>query len=847
MVSTVQDFNKQKKLDVDSVSGTPTVDKATPIILKGSETFAAVVDGGDNLFRSSSVNYSVNVLKRGIIDEVAIDVDTNQTADVTVTIQDSSNNTLATNSGSFGESGGSVSFTESDYSRIPKNEIISVSIDADQTDDPLIVYTDTVGFSNDFFSIDSSEEPMIQDLSEPDAAFEFTSVPDGSTTGNGNIFIAWENVSDAQDIAVFDQNDNLLDYEIEELDTTAETAVLWCYNSWVRDGTTQAKVAYGDNSDNTDNSNTTGTWPTSDYQASYNLNESSGSTLDRTSNNSDSTNTIGTIYQDDGQFAKGRGFDGTDDSIDFGDTNWFESKDFTVSCWVKFESVPGSGNKVMLVDPGYDGNEDPPGLFYDNNDLTSQEGFVIRDFDGNNVVSITTNFTVLTETWYHVVATYDISANDGEIFVDAVSEGTGSLSSGDATNTEAYYFGSEEQGGQTEANESYLNGQMDEVQITATPESTDWIQADYDASPKAGQVFFSQQAAEDTVQITTDTAVTTSYTMSGETSTEVNNRFDTATTTTYNMTAQVSQETKTNFDTAVTTSYVMSPQTSTELNNAFDTATTSSYEMTALQSIEGENFTDTAVTTSYSMTAITSTESQVNVDTAVTSSYSMTPQTSSETVINVDTAVTASYTMAGQTSSELNNVTDTATTTNYTLTPSTTTEQNNRFDTAQPASYTMTGQQSVEFEVIQETAVTSSYSMTAQPSTELEIFFGANTLILESFEKRIVLETNTFKEGDTGKPYQATLKTGGQNRDLSNADTIEFYMKGRDGTLRVDGGSMSITNGGDGKVEYDWSQSDVEEPGIFRTEVVVNFDNGDTEKWPSDDYQVIEVEEDLED
>jgi len=85
-----------------------------------------------------------------------------------------------------------------------------------------------------------------------DKVYEYSLGVSDSKTGNGDIVIDFSNVSDAQDIAVYDQNGNLLDYEIEDLDTTNETGVLWAYNNWVRDDSTQAQIAYGNNSANTD-------------------------------------------------------------------------------------------------------------------------------------------------------------------------------------------------------------------------------------------------------------------------------------------------------------------------------------------------------------------------------------------------------------------------------------------------------------------------------------------------------------------------------------------------------------------------------------------------------------------
>jgi len=68
---------------------------------------------------------------------------------------------------------------------------------------------------------------------------------DESTTGTGEIVLDWSNISSQADIGVYDENGNLLDYYFESFDATNETAVIWVYRDWVRDGTVQAKIAYG--------------------------------------------------------------------------------------------------------------------------------------------------------------------------------------------------------------------------------------------------------------------------------------------------------------------------------------------------------------------------------------------------------------------------------------------------------------------------------------------------------------------------------------------------------------------------------------------------------------------------
>ena len=105
----------------------------------------------------------------------------------------------------------------------------------------------------------------------------------------------------------------------------------------------------------------------------------------------------------------------------------------------------------------------------------------------------------------------------------------------------------------------------------------------------------------------------------------------------------------------------------------------------------------------------------------------------------------------------------------------------------------------------------------------------------------------SFKKGDTGEPYQGTVEDSDGAVDLSVSDGVEFYMENAEtGNLKVDGGTMTITDAANGKVEYAWTSSDVDTAGTFKAEVKVLFPD-DNRTFPSNGYKSIKIEEDLED
>lgn len=320
---------------------------------------------------------------------------------------------------------------------------------------------------------------------------------DDSTTGTGDIVIDFANISDAQDIAVYDQNDNLLDYEIEELDTNNNTAVLWAYHSWVRDGTTQAKIAYGDNSANTDRQNVTGTWNNAgqNAEAVYHWDELSGQTIDSTNNDVDSTSTTGTQFDVSGDLNGARRADGSDDEVEFGDGSGnlpsnipSGSEARTLVNYFEWENDTGSQFTHLFNWGSSDTNNGWGHIIEQNN-----SDLILFRFGGSSDQVLT---SISQGTKYHTVATFD-GTDTSTGYVDGVLENQDNSASGVDTKSSGFLmraFGALDDDGLF--NSKYFNGVLDDTRIYSDEKSDAWQQADYDATPKAGQVFFSQQAAQ---------------------------------------------------------------------------------------------------------------------------------------------------------------------------------------------------------------------------------------------------------------------------------------------------------------------------------------------------------------
>jgi len=558
----ITDYNKKKQLSVDSVSGTPQVDKAQPLIV-GGKTIVQEVDGWEDgdlssnpqwteLFSQSSVDNTIqsSVVKNG-----------SNALEVSVSSGTSSIETLAHDRG-----GGSVSDGDkySTWFRVNGNQIfeyglgsgsgqfssgddfVSASVDSQnrvnlsseteinsnfttisndewfrleielnpsQSEAVLRIYdTDNSFIAEDTVSTNGASAYQyvkiqaggLNSNNNVDAYFDdvsyssnsTSSLKDYSKTGNGDIVIDFSNISGPEDIAVYDQNGNLLDYEVESLDTTNGTGVLWAYNDWVRDGTTQAQLAYGNNSANTDRQNATGTWNNTGQNAVMvqHLQDDPLTATDATSNNNDGS--VNGATATSGQYDGAASFDGIDDFIDYGQTAAFGTTDGTLIVWANpdnvSESFPVFGTGL---DHGYylrtsasSGAANPSDVaqwLWKVDDGSTSEFFVSQLTDGVN-----------TGEYYHLGMVLD---NDSDLtgYVDGIESNSGDMSNiGDIDNG-ANLLQAKVPGGNF-GGDAPSPMDMDEFRVYSEVKNSDFMKADFDASPKAGQVFFSQQAAETT-------------------------------------------------------------------------------------------------------------------------------------------------------------------------------------------------------------------------------------------------------------------------------------------------------------------------------------------------------------
>jgi len=360
--------------------------------------------------------------------------------------------------------------------------------------DSLDISTETSEAKDVIFNGDGTKMFVVDNANTRVLEYSVGSTTGDSKTGNGDIAIDFSNVSSAEDIAVYDQNGNLLDYEIESLDTANETATLWTYNSWVRDGSTQAQLAYGNNSANTDRQNAAATWANNSQNAElvYHLNESSGSAIDSTANSYDSSNTLGTTFDVSSEFNGGREFDGTDDRIEVenvipDNTITPDTNDLTVVTWFSTTTASdpeGAGSILDIVS-----HSTGSAFLLDYND---DDSLRLINTGGDNL----SGSTSLSDGNMHlVVLSSDVSQNTLELYADnSLEDSSTSYSYGSFTDNDFYLASFFNPGNKSFNN--HLQGRIDALRIFTENKPDAWRRAEFDSSPSGGQVFFSQQAAE---------------------------------------------------------------------------------------------------------------------------------------------------------------------------------------------------------------------------------------------------------------------------------------------------------------------------------------------------------------
>ena len=294
---------------------------------------------------------------------------------------------------------------------------------------------------------------------------------DDTATGTGEIVLDWTNIGSKADIGIYDENDNLLDYYFESFDATAETAVIWVYRSWVRDGTVQLQVAYGDGPSDQSVGASTVFGKETDLAAGYLFNESSGDLIDVSGNGEDGT-VYGATQGVEGIVGGAYDFDGSDDHVELTDIDI--TSEITIFIWAYRENLGGKSGPRLISK-----NVDVWRL-RDKNDNGSLF-FEIETSDG----SASPALSYENETWFCAVARYD--GSNVEIFKNGELSQSENLSGDIATSNDNIYIAFEASGVADPGDR--WQGKADHTRLYDSTLTSDEIDALYDATKPSPSLF----------------------------------------------------------------------------------------------------------------------------------------------------------------------------------------------------------------------------------------------------------------------------------------------------------------------------------------------------------------------
>ncbi|MBL8015445.1 MAG: DUF2341 domain-containing protein, partial [Candidatus Doudnabacteria bacterium] len=285
-----------------------------------------------------------------------------------------------------------------------------------------------------------------------------------------------------------------LDHEIERYVASSGEVVMWVrIPSLSATSNTVIYMFYGNSSVTTSQQDIEGTW-NSNYKLVHHLEEGSTSNtgyVDSTSNNNDSSivtiDGTGSSATATGKIGQAVQFDGSNDKIAVPDATSLDiTGDYTISIWVKADTLPGTTKsrsvmaKTGSIASDAAGTQVNYGMGLDNG-LSGAGQRWSSTFETSAHADFTSNFafTSSTGTWYYMVSTFSDSGNAFRMYKDGSQSSINSSATGvPGTNNKDFYIGVDNASDFSSFSE-YFDGTLDEVRVSTAAHSADWITTEY--------------------------------------------------------------------------------------------------------------------------------------------------------------------------------------------------------------------------------------------------------------------------------------------------------------------------------------------------------------------------------
>lgn len=278
-----------------------------------------------------------------------------------------------------------------------------------------------------------------------------------------------------------------LDFEIEKWNgATGEI------EAWVKvplldyDDNTTIYMFYGNPAVITDQSDPTNVW-TNGYAGVWHLKESSGTVYDSTSNSNNGTENGGVTYSATGKVGTGFDFDGSYDYVNIansGSLQDIQEDDYSVSAWFNPDVTPPGAGTCSNYDASYGifmKTGYHVGLEYGNCGVVDDHRFMMGHVLTGDVGATPYSTNQFSPgSWYYSAGTMSKTAGEVKIYVNGALEDTANFTPDTATReygTQTWKIGT---GGTPQAAYSFpANGKIDEVRISSTLRSPDWVATEY--------------------------------------------------------------------------------------------------------------------------------------------------------------------------------------------------------------------------------------------------------------------------------------------------------------------------------------------------------------------------------
>jgi hypothetical protein len=295
-----------------------------------------------------------------------------------------------------------------------------------------------------------------------------------------------ETQNSGQDIRFVDPDDTVLSHEIENWNESGESIV------WVRvpqiDSLSNSDyiwMYYGNNG-TSDGQNISDVWD-NNYTGVWHLNESSGAINDSTSNNNDGTNN-GAVYSSSGKIAGAHDFNGNGDVVEASSYTYDFTGELTLEAWFKYSGSGTGSPRILEISPT--GNADSHCLAPDDDGSLRAWG----ECDNGTRVALADDSTNYDDGgWHYMVYTY--SSPDGILYADGGETDTppsaacANLDDGPYLVIGAISDGS----GAYVHSDHEFDGSIDEVRVSDTAKSADWIEAQFESMNDSFITFGSEE------------------------------------------------------------------------------------------------------------------------------------------------------------------------------------------------------------------------------------------------------------------------------------------------------------------------------------------------------------------